>query len=126
MPCEGWHDTSEDWTREYDRLRTPRRTDTAEPQEAKAQADAAEGIGAPGPAPPGAPGPAKVSGETPSDLENELRTAINRHSAENYSNTPDFILANYLIRCLDAWASATKARDSWFKFSPWSHEPVEE
>lgn len=39
---------------------------------------------------------------TPSEtaFEKELQTLINRHSKENESDTPDFILANYLKDCL--------------------------
>jgi len=40
-------------------------------------------------------------------LESEIRKLLNVHCAENASNTPDFILANYLISCLDAFDQAT-------------------
>lgn len=33
-------------------------------------------------------------------FKKELETLINKHSVENGSNTPDFILANYLNQCL--------------------------
>jgi hypothetical protein len=56
----------------------------------------------------------------PSEFEKEIRAVINRHSAENFSNTPDFILAGFLMRCLDAWNAAVRARDSWFRFNPWT------
>lgn len=36
-------------------------------------------------------------------LHDDLRTALNTHSAENGSNTPDFVLAHYLLACLDAF-----------------------
>ena len=55
---------------------------------------------------------------TSDDFKNGLRTlieeAINRTSAENKSNTPDFILAQYLIDCLTAFDKTTKARDKWY------------
>jgi hypothetical protein len=38
-----------------------------------------------------------------SDFEKELCELINKYSKENLSNTPDYILASYLIRCLDAF-----------------------
>lgn len=38
-----------------------------------------------------------------SELEDELSALINRHSARDTSNTPDFILAQFLLRCLEAW-----------------------
>lgn len=47
-------------------------------------------------------------------LEEELRQVINRRSRENLSNTPDFILAEYLIDCLMAFESATRLREKYF------------
>ena len=44
-------------------------------------------------------------------LEEEIRSAINRNSAENGSNTPDFILATYLIDCLNAFDKAVNYRE---------------
>lgn len=44
----------------------------------------------------------------------ELRSVINRHSKENASDTPDFILAQYLNSCLKSFDYATKARTKWF------------
>lgn len=44
----------------------------------------------------------------------ELSNLINRHSLENGSNTPDFILARYLEDCLRAFDTATKHRDYWW------------
>jgi hypothetical protein len=49
-----------------------------------------------------------------SDFQTELEGLINRHSVENSSNTPDYILAGYLQRCLDAFNIATKQRDGWY------------
>jgi len=45
---------------------------------------------------------------------NELQHLINRHSLENGSNTPDYILAEYLGECMMAFDRATKARDKWY------------
>jgi hypothetical protein len=44
----------------------------------------------------------------------ELETLINKHSLENESNTPDWILAQYIRNCLNAWNTATQARDKWY------------
>ena len=41
----------------------------------------------------------------------ELTKAINRCSMENGSNTPDFILAKYLMDCLNAYDNAVSRRD---------------
>jgi len=43
-----------------------------------------------------------------------LESLINRFSRENASNTPDFILAQYLLTCLAAWNTATQQRDTWY------------
>jgi len=50
-----------------------------------------------------------------SPLVEELRKVVNSHNVENASNTPDFILAEFLAGCLELWAKATKARDVWYK-----------
>lgn len=47
-------------------------------------------------------------------LRHEISQALNGVSAENGSNTPDFILADYLAGCLEAFDEATKARDQWY------------
>jgi len=39
---------------------------------------------------------------------------INYHSRENESNTPDFILAEYLMEVLESWERFTKTRDAWW------------
>ena len=49
-----------------------------------------------------------------SDLEKEIEACINRYSAENASNTPDFILAMYLMDCLWAFNRATNKREKWY------------
>ena len=44
----------------------------------------------------------------------DLEQLINGYSMENNSHTPDFLLAQYLERCLDAFDEATRARDRWY------------
>ena len=51
-------------------------------------------------------------------LENEIRAALNRACAENASNTPDFILAEYLIASLNAFNAAIKSREKWYGREP--------
>ena len=46
----------------------------------------------------------------------DLEELINKHSLENESDTPDWILAKYIRGCLDAWKEATKSRDQWYGF----------
>ena len=49
-----------------------------------------------------------------SKLRKEIEHVINCDSAENGSNTPDFILAEYLTDCLAAFDKAVNARDVWY------------
>lgn len=44
----------------------------------------------------------------------ELQTLLNRYSKENGSNTPDFVLANYLCDCLRSWDLACSQREHWY------------
>lgn len=48
----------------------------------------------------------------------ELAGLINRHSVENESDTPDFLLARFLGDCLTAWNRTTRARDEWLGPNP--------
>ena len=47
-------------------------------------------------------------------LETDLAAVLNSASAENGSDTPDFILAQYLLGCLQAWDTAIQARNKWY------------
>jgi len=53
-----------------------------------------------------------------SDFELELSSLLNRHSRENASNTPDFILARVMLNALHAHDEATRARDDWYGIKP--------
>lgn len=44
------------------------------------------------------------------DLRQRIQHAINETSAENGSNTPDYVLANFLMGCLTAFDAAVNAR----------------
>jgi len=46
-------------------------------------------------------------------LEYAIRTVLNKFSAENASNTPDFILAQFLLSCLAAWDTGVQQRETW-------------
>jgi len=48
------------------------------------------------------------------DLRKEIEHAINICSAENGSNTPDFILAEYLSDCLKSLDKTVIARAKWY------------
>lgn len=47
-------------------------------------------------------------------LKDDIKDVINRNSAENGSNTPDFILAEFLTGCLSAFDEAARARVEWY------------
>jgi hypothetical protein len=51
-----------------------------------------------------------------SDFKKELKTLLNAHSRENVSDTPDFVLAEYMSDCLRAFEKASKARDKWHQW----------
>ncbi len=51
---------------------------------------------------------------TKQSFEKLLEQAINTTSQENASDTPDFILAQYLLGCLASWNGAVKARERWY------------
>ena len=48
------------------------------------------------------------------EFEQELRLLVNRYHVENFSNTPDRILAEYLHGCLNAFNIAVKQREQWY------------
>lgn len=47
-------------------------------------------------------------------LSRDLASVLNAHSCEQFSNTPDFILADYLVSCLRAWNAAQDGRCQWY------------
>ena len=49
-----------------------------------------------------------------SNFRKELESLINVNSAENKSDTPDFILAEYLCSCLDSFDVATNKREAFY------------
>lgn len=48
------------------------------------------------------------------EFKSELRALLNRFSAENGSNTPDYILADYLFLCLMNFDNAVIGRSIWW------------
>lgn len=49
-----------------------------------------------------------------SNLSGDLQALLNSYSLENTSNTPDFILAQYLLDCLRAYNTAVTKRAEWY------------
>ncbi len=58
-----------------------------------------------------------------SELSEEIGIVLNKHSREEDSNTPDFILAEYLVKCLEAFELASNRREVWYGVE---HKPGEE
>ena len=48
------------------------------------------------------------------DLRQRLANLLNEFSAENGSDTPDFVLASYLVNCLNAFDLAVCERERWY------------
>lgn len=44
----------------------------------------------------------------------ELAVLINKYSLENRSNTPDFILAEYMVDCLRSFERTSNVREHWY------------
>ena len=49
-----------------------------------------------------------------SEFLKKLRDLLNCACRENISNTPDFLIAEYLIGCLVAFEAIVLARDRWY------------
>ena len=49
-----------------------------------------------------------------SALRDEMAALLNRHSCENASATPDFILAGFLVGCLEVWDKSVAAREECY------------
>ena len=49
-----------------------------------------------------------------SKLAQELEILLNKYSEENESNTPDFILAKFMLAGLENFNVATRERDRWY------------
>jgi len=49
-----------------------------------------------------------------SNFTKELQTLINKYSKENESNTPDFMLAQYLVDCLASLNALMDTREKWY------------
>jgi hypothetical protein len=45
-------------------------------------------------------------------FKKDVAALLNRHNFDTYSNTPDFILAEYLTDCLLSYGSSVKNRDA--------------
>jgi hypothetical protein len=53
----------------------------------------------------------------PGTFETDLRQLINRHSLENASDTPDYILAQFIAGCVTIFNNVVRQRDQWHGFN---------
>lgn len=51
---------------------------------------------------------------TSNTFEKELENILNKYSKENDSDTPDFLLAEYLINCLKVYNITINKREKWY------------
>lgn len=47
-------------------------------------------------------------------FKKDLEALINKHSMENGSDTPDFMIADYLCKCLIAYNKTIEQRERWY------------
>lgn len=57
------------------------------------------------------------------DLEADLAAVLNRHSRENASDTPDYILSQFMLGCLAAFNTATQQRETCHGRDPRPTQP---
>lgn len=55
-----------------------------------------------------------VDPERRAEIRRAIASVLNKHSAENGSNTPDFLLAEMLVGVLDVFNKAVRAREQWY------------
>ena len=48
-------------------------------------------------------------------FQDELAELINIHSKENGSDTPDFLIAEFMVGMLNVFDAVLKRRDKWWK-----------
>ncbi len=51
------------------------------------------------------------------DFSAELERLVNRFSIDNKSNTPDYLLAEFMLHCLAAFETTSLRREAWFGVS---------
>ncbi len=60
------------------------------------------------------PEPATTTNDAHESFETQLSRLINHHGLEQHSDTPDFLLARYLVRCLDVYHAGIIDREVWY------------
>jgi hypothetical protein len=62
------------------------------------------------------PSLSETSEEKRTKFVKDLESLINCASLENESDTPDFILAEFLRDCMEAYTKATNSRRNWYGY----------
>ena len=57
--------------------------------------------------------PMNVKSEYTKEFKRDLAALLNKHCIPSRSNVPDFILANYLTACLEAFDQANGEGSAW-------------
>lgn len=60
----------------------------------------------------------KVKIKNVAEFKKELTYLINKHSIENHGDVPDYMLSEYVMRCIFAVGVLCEERDAWFGFVP--------
>lgn len=55
----------------------------------------------------------------------ELEALINKHSIDNETNIPDYILSTYLVKYIEHLGHLINYRDQWFNFKPFDKKTLE-
>lgn len=58
------------------------------------------------------------------DFGLELRDLLNRYNRESESDTPDFILRDFLLNALKSFDAAVGERERWYGREAWPQEPI--
>jgi len=59
------------------------------------------------------------------EFRKELESLINRHSMENLSNTPDYLIARYLLKTFRGLNDCVQARDKFYNMKPLAQHPMD-
>ena len=57
-------------------------------------------------------------------FKQDLQQLLNRYALEKGSDTPDFLLAEYLVHCLMLFDTTVAAREQWYGRTTSGMEPV--
>ncbi len=56
----------------------------------------------------------EITDERYEALRKDLSALLNKYSQENRSDTPDFMLADFMLGCLNVYENTIVARENWY------------